>query len=692
MSEPSTSLRGYFLLCGFGVLPIYLAEFMGAIRVSHWFAMTPGEWLESFTPSLTYWLILSVSAFAVGHGLDRFFKPTAPRRMQPTALLVALIGVFYLTLDWRLNRSVQAELDYGFLASASAVVLVGCLTTFSRFSATHGLLAGIGATASATLTFLYANYTSPIGTPSYGPAVNQSLLIAAVFCAAAIAIGFLGAKLPRLGYAVAVGCCCAGVALPIATKLQTDREASARTNSGPNILILTADTLRADYTSAYGGIAPTPTLEKLARDGAKFEHAISLAPWTVPSLSGMMTSKYPPSVVPHSSPEAREEQLTLYGQIPEYWLGQREQTIVKSLADNGYQTGVVMGNFAMDRQTWLLDEFEDQIVIPFMPTTYLGPLIHSPFLLTLLGNFVPWLYESRPDDTTRAVTELAQRYIRYQGGERFFLWVHYFDPHTPYHPPDPFRTEIGPFPVYPFFNDELDRVHQGYIRSLYANEITYVDQAMGEVLDVIEEQQLTEQTFVIASSDHGEELWERNTIGHGQSMFDELLRVPLIIKGPGIPTQTVEKLVSLIDIVPTIASWAGQPVDSEWRGKSLSDALVTQNFTDTNDHVFATATGVLPSPREPFQAVLHRRHKLVRGMESGTYELFNRVNDPEEAHDIAIRHPRIVRQLGIRLKNWADSYPSTFDEFGADGDMPAPDAQMLENLRALGYLPEESTP
>lgn len=172
-------------------------------------------------------------------------------------------------------------------------------------------------------------------------------------------------------------------------------------------------------------------------------------------------------------------------------------------------------------------------------------------------------------------------------------------------------------------------------------------------------------------------------------MFDELLRVPLIITGPGIAPQTIEQTVSTIDLLPTLAEWTGATADPEWRGKSWANALEQDRFEWPDDPIYSQSTGRLPPPPEPLQAVSVGDYKLILGLESGQLSLFDRSKDPGEKTNLARSHPHIVQQLRGDLERWSKSFPVTFDGFGEDGEMPEPDREMLENLKALGYLPDD---
>ena len=146
----------------------------------------------------------------------------------------------------------------------------------------------------------------------------------------------------------------------------------------------------------------------------------------------------------------------------------------------------------------------------------------------------------------------------------------------------------------------------------------------------------------------------------------------------------------MIDFLPTLADWTDVPADASWRGASWAESLRNAAFEESLSPIFSQATGVLPPPPEPLQSVIVGNNKLIRGMETGRVSMFNRASDPGEQNDLAAERPKLTARLLHELDAWAGSFPVTFGTFGATGEMPQPDQETLDNLKALGYLPDDT--
>ena len=689
-SAPSLTVRPLLGLVALGVLPFYLAEILASARSKYWMGLSPGEWASSLGPAVLYWGFVALVAIAIDRGLSKLLPDSRFRLLTPFISSAAAITLLWMVIRHGLEPLLRSDLGYAFGVSLAIILLAELLRGIARLSIGPALIAGIGATAAAAFSLQVSAMTWATRVFGFDVAVSIALRHAAILGSLALLAGLIAARRPVLGWSAAIAVCLIGLGTPAVSKLRAEAAAEDRENVGPNIVLLTADSMRADFASVYGGATPTPSLEALARSGARFDQAISLAPWTVPSLAGLFSSKYPPSVSPGLDEAERGEQLSLYGQISSYWLGERGESLARRLGDRGYETGAFVANFAMLKQRWLLDDFDSHLVMPHSLETQRGPFSKSPFLSSTLRSLRPSLYELHSFDYTRAVTDLARQFIRYRKGQRFFLWAHYLDPHAPYDPPEAFRTTKGPFPFFPYEDRTHHENQKEYIQSLYSGEIRYVDASIGRILETLHELGLADRTYVVFASDHGEELWDHEGFGHGHSVFDELLRVPLLIAGPGIAPQTVDQPVSTIDLLPTLTDWTGLAADPQWRGSSWADALQRGKFEGAGAPVFSQATGVLPAPPEPLQSVVLGDYKLIRGMESGQVRLYDRAKDPGEHRDLARAHPQLVRRMRDALDRWARSFPVTFDTFGAEGQMPEPDPETIENLKALGYLPDDS--
>jgi arylsulfatase A-like enzyme len=367
----------------------------------------------------------------------------------------------------------------------------------------------------------------------------------------------------------------------------------------PNLLFVTIDALRADHVGAYGYARPTtPNLDALARDGVRFAHAYTSAPMTVPSLPQFFSSRVFP--VP---------------QTP---------TLLSSLVQGGVaDTKAIVHNPFLE--AWLRLHARDG------------------FASVTSGNW-------RADKITRA----ALHWIDAHRDRRWALYLHYLDTHTPYMVrgeaalmfADPaHRGAVGRR-----FDDTATAAQGGFdagdraqIEALYDGAIHFVDEQIGLLLAGLAERGLLEKTLVVVSADHGEEQWDHGSYFHGQSLYDELLHVPLIVRFPerAHAGRVVETMVRSIDVVPTMADALTLPVFPEFEGRTLV-SLIDGATEVSVPSLHARAA----NPRFPYRfAVRTPTHKLIATVETGREELYDLAADPAE-HDDRIADPALgaVRQ------------------------------------------------
>ncbi|HTI36025.1 MAG TPA: sulfatase-like hydrolase/transferase [Vicinamibacterales bacterium] len=268
-----------------------------------------------------------------------------------------------------------------------------------------------------------------------------------------------------------------------------------------NVLLITIDTLRADHVGAYGyARARTPALDALAAKGARFDRAFAAAPITLVSHASIMTGRYPPG---HG---ARHNGMRVNLQTP---------TIAETLAHQGFSTAAFVAAFPLDRRFGLIKGF--QTYGDRMPRGADGRPVNERPGAAVVGEALAWLDQHRDD--------------------RFFLWVHLFEPHAPYgNPDDPAEARRPP----------LQR---------YDDDIAEADKQAGRVIDGLGS--LRDRTLIIAVADHGEAFGEHGEISHSLFTYDTTLRVPLIINGPGIRSSVIEDPVTLVDLAPTMLAQLG---------------------------------------------------------------------------------------------------------------------------------------
>jgi arylsulfatase A-like enzyme len=265
------------------------------------------------------------------------------------------------------------------------------------------------------------------------------------------------------------------------------------------------------------------------------------------------------------------------------------------------------------------------------------------------------------------VTEEAIRWLRDRRRTPFFLWVHYNDPHGPLDPPEAYSPELA----------DLSKQRQTFLRSynaqdihtglarltsqdrealvdLYDAEIAYVDGCIGRLLDELESLGLTESTLVIFFSDHGEEFWDHGGYQHGHTLYDELIRVPLIFRGPGIEKvpRRVTADVELLDLIPTLFDVVGRTPPPGTRGQSLVPFLGGEAEEKVFDP-FSFSEGLYLT--EEKKAVRGNKMKLIYRPGSKAYELYDLAKDPDELENILLSRPEEFERMRSLLDTWLRS-------------------------------------
>lgn len=454
----------------------------------------------------------------------------------------------------------------------------------------------------------------------------------------------------------------------------------------PNLLLIVSDTLRADYTSVHGGPVPTPWMENLAARGLMFEQAYSLAPWTLPSMIGMFASQHPPG----PNPEATEEE-TLRG-VFLHTVPRTQQTLAERMHREGYATAAFVGNALLDRQTGVLRGFDTikarAQAWPYTQTRG-GLLARTPLMHDAFARWLPSVAPTRRIDTTGILTGYGRAWLARQTGEApFFLYVHYMDPHAPYTPPPAYQVGTH---AWPYTTDTPPLDQQGrplspeqrsYVAD-YAGEIRYVDAAASLLMSALDDR--VAETIVVFTSDHGEEFWDHGGALHGHTLFQELIHVPWIIHGPGIPPRRVTEPISHIDLMPTLAGLLGIPGDPDWRGNDLSNWVMDASRTPAQAPVFANST-MHRAPTGPLQAVVDGRLKRIRSLAGRGLWMFDLIEDPRERHNLEPDIGSRAKTLDSLLNDWQDSFAATFDQLQPDATDEALFQERLEQMEALGYL------
>lgn len=396
------------------------------------------------------------------------------------------------------------------------------------------------------------------------------------------------------------------------------------------VILISIDTCRADYFDCYGyKDKTTPNISALAAEGVLFENVVSPVPLTLPAHSSLMTSAIPPF---HGVRENKN-----------YQLGNSNLTLAEILREQGYQTSAIIGSFVLDPIFGLDQGFDNY---------------NADFEEPVGGEL--W-NERRGEEVSR----LACQWLQQNQEEDFFLFLHYFDPHRSYNPPEPFASE--------------------YADNLYAGEIAYVDHCLGQVIDTLKNLGLYESALIIITGDHGEMLGEHSEDTHGYFVYQSALKVPLIMKSPrnDIPRR-ITNLVGLIDIAPTILSCLEKDVPDEFQGIDLSDFLYKKDFSLPSRNFFAESVTPLLYQCGPLYAIVTDDWKYIQAPQE---ELYNLINDPGENTNLATQEKTRLRKLKKHLLEILSdqSYVDRTD------NVLEPDQMALHILESLGYVAGKTT-
>jgi arylsulfatase A-like enzyme/Tfp pilus assembly protein PilF len=399
----------------------------------------------------------------------------------------------------------------------------------------------------------------------------------------------------------------------------------------PNVLFVTIDTLRADHVGCYGyKQIKTPNIDSLAVDGSRFEHAYAVVPVTLPSHSSMMTGTYPMLSGMHDFSGNKLSPL--------------QPTLASVLKQSGYQTGAVIAAAVLDSRFGLNQGFD---------------FYYDHFEFNRLD-------EANLDEMERpgnAVADVALDWLAKNSQHKFFLWMHLYDPHFPYHPPEPYATEYSTHP--------------------YDGEIAFADEQLGRVLRFLKEKGIYQNTIIVLCGDHGESLGEHGEKTHGFFIYNATMHVPLIIRLPETSAaRTVAEPVSLVDLMPTVLSAVGLATPSQVQGRSVLSEIRG-----------APAGADLPTNRtlygETFLPRIHFDWSELRASENAKYhfieapkpELYDLTKDPGELHNLFSEKSAVADEMRVQLKSLIRDYSAGKEMAEKTGLDPA----LMERLKALGY-------
>ena len=430
----------------------------------------------------------------------------------------------------------------------------------------------------------------------------------------------------------------AGPSKPAQTKAQA-RPGVKRSNiTRPSVILITIDTLRADHVGCYGAqTVKTPTLDALAHQGVVFERAISQVPLTWPSHAVILTGTYP----------FQNGVQDFTGQP----LAQQFRSVAQAFRQAGYATGAVVSAFVLDRSWGLargFDFYDDAFSAETFEKKDIG------------------LVDRRAGESVAHAIAWLKKTPR----RPFFFWLHLYDPHSPYDPPEPYRTE--------------------YHSHLYDGEIAYADHELSNLMAWLKQNHLYDSSLIVALSDHGESLGEHGEDEHGLFVYNATVHVPLIVKPPagsGIDAGRRREPVETTAVAPTLLQLAGVK-DSSDSIHSISAQFQSRSLLGTSQETSQTAKD--PAYSETFYPFSSFGWSPLHALESERFhfieapmpELYDLETDPGETRNIAAAQPATVAVLQEKMQALLAHNPFTRQN-SAVGNL-SPDAQ--EKLRTLGYF------
>ncbi|HXW08658.1 MAG TPA: sulfatase [Vicinamibacterales bacterium] len=386
-----------------------------------------------------------------------------------------------------------------------------------------------------------------------------------------------------------------------------------------NVLLITLDTTRADRLTPYGLMdASMPALERLAREGIVFDQASTVAPLTLPAHTSLFTGRLPPAhgIRDNSDPRLAGEHVTL----------------AEVLQARGYRTAAFVGSAVLDADRGLAQGFA-------MYRSAVEP-------------------DDRPGSSLQrrgdAVVSDAIAWLGQAPRSPFLLWTHLYDPHRPYDPPEPYRSR---------FSDP------------YIAEIAFADAQIGRLIDELDRRELLDRTLVIVAGDHGESLGEHGERNHGIFVYESVLRVPLMMRVPGLPPSRIAALVRLTDVMPTLLELVGVEAPTA-DGISVA-GMMTGAVPDLELEAYAESRYPLRFGWSPLGALRDGRFKVI---DAPRPELYDLSRDPFELTNLyEKRRPladAMIRRLRALQAAAAETSPAEHSEVPGE---------LRQRLSALGY-------
>lgn len=587
-----------------------------------------------------------------------------------------------LALWMGLHAALFLSIAWGFFAGLATLAALWAARGASTLPGLAGLSAGVAIAFGFQLLpkIAYGDFDLGLAHPLWAVAGSCSAL------AVLLAVAQLRAPGPRRARELLLAAIAAATLLPIweAARHPERRppppQIGSPTPSGPSVIVLILDTVRADHLSLYGyERKTTPRLDQfLARHprAALYPLAFSNATWTLPSHATLFTGTLASEHGLHAQSMLRESGIvsaTL----------RADSTLAERFHVRGYQTACVFANPWLEHGIGLARGFDW-----FHAPLGVGPLLTAGERLRQLAAPSWFVKEASRDADASAINRRVLAFLDGCGDRPCFVVANYMDAHAPYLPGRPYQdlfTRDVPAPSIPVqmgadrgparLDDPPEVIER--LEGLYDEDIRGLDAAIGDLLDELERSGSLERSWLVITADHGEAFAEHGAVEHGTTLHNEVTRIPLLIlPPPGTPLSARSDAVSLIDLAATLSSIAGGPPLGA--GRNLRDAAepvarvqieLFQN-PQRNEWRHGGRAGL------PGRAVVRGSWKLIEHGE--TFELYDLAADPSELHELSQEHPEEVRELTGLL-------PELRAMVSEETSVPIP-AEEQERLRELGYL------
>jgi arylsulfatase A-like enzyme len=450
--------------------------------------------------------------------------------------------------------------------------------------------------------------------------------------------------------------------------------------SWPNIILISVDTLRPDHLGCYGYHRNTsPRIDQLATEGALFENAISSTSWTLPAHCAMFTGLAD----------------TVHGCLDmDRRLDDSRTTLAERFKAVGYATVGFFSGPALHPIFGVSQGFDKYVDCTSFSELTLRVATAGQ---SLDGGVVG--AAAHADITNPRVYEEVQKWLKENVRRPFFMFIHMWDVHSDFIPPPPYDRKFDPdyagsvtgenFIIDPSINPKMPQRDLEHIIALYDGEIAWTDEHIGKILDDLERLELRDSTVVMLLADHGEEFFEHGRKGHRKTLYDEVIRIPLIVCYPGrVPAgQRFQQQARMIDVVPTLLELVGMPAPTDVMGQSLVPLFSGRRLPDD-----PLAVSELFSVGRELRSFRRPDRKMIYNEQTRAALLYNLAADPGEAAplpDAAGPIAQLMSDDAQRARRWLDDFRSRLPASTAVPVLPDKVRRQLESLGYVGSAAED---